>query len=109
MILNAPLHLRRPCSPAYRHLKPSVSLPTIAPLLPGLLARRACACAPSPLRHVASPAEGRAAMRRRTWDPRRRRRWRPPSAGLRTRRPCGSGACGLGRREREGRMARTVD
>ncbi|CAN6342647.1 unnamed protein product [Urochloa humidicola] len=57
MILNAPLHLRRPCSPAYRHLKPSVSLPTIAPLLPGLLARRACACAPSPLRHVASPAE----------------------------------------------------
>nr|CAB3465734.1 unnamed protein product [Digitaria exilis] len=55
MILNAPLHLRRPCSPAALHPKPSVSSPTLAPLPRGLLARRACAHAP--LRHVASPAE----------------------------------------------------
>ncbi|CAN6338187.1 unnamed protein product [Urochloa humidicola] len=55
MILNAPLHLRRPCSPAPHHLKPSVCSPTLGPLLPGLLARRACAH--SPLRRVASPEE----------------------------------------------------
>nr|CAB3461940.1 unnamed protein product [Digitaria exilis] len=55
MILNAPLHLRHPCSPAALHPKPSVSSPTLAPLPRGLLARRACAH--SPLRHVASPAE----------------------------------------------------
>nr|TKW28418.1 hypothetical protein SEVIR_3G315100v2 [Setaria viridis] len=57
MILNAPLHLRRPCSPAAHHPKTSASSPTLIPLPCGLLARRACACAHSPLRHVASPAE----------------------------------------------------
>ena len=55
MILNAPLHLRRPCPPASRHPKPSVSSPTLIALPRGLLARRACAH--SPLRHVASPPE----------------------------------------------------
>ncbi|RLN29888.1 chloroplast sensor kinase, chloroplastic isoform X2 [Panicum miliaceum] len=61
MILNAPLHLHRPCSPASRHPKPSVSSPTLIALPRGLLARRACAHAHahahSPLRHVVSPAE----------------------------------------------------
>ncbi|PAN20393.1 hypothetical protein PAHAL_3G403300 [Panicum hallii] len=55
MILNAPLHLHRPCSPASRQPKPSVSSPTLIALPRGLLSRRACAH--SSLRHVASPAE----------------------------------------------------